>query len=172
LIFFMQIDVETSCGDNLIRHLVTFWTIEYFNRNPFTCLFVFNPFPELLISLITNYVFWIATWLIVTNLKIDSRAFSCKVTHLIIESKWKTKIQYTFELIDWFFSCRSMLKCRVVITWSDIWRRFELLNILIKIHLHVYLCLILFLNIDLHEKNQSISSKVYWIFVFSFFYQF
>jgi hypothetical protein len=26
-------------------------------------------------------VFWIATWLIVTNLKIDTRAFSCKVTH-------------------------------------------------------------------------------------------
>jgi hypothetical protein len=26
-------------------------------------------------------VFWIAVWLIVTNLKIDTRAFSCKVTH-------------------------------------------------------------------------------------------
>jgi hypothetical protein len=35
----------------------------------------------ILISLITNYVFWIATWLIVTNPKIDTRAFSCKVTH-------------------------------------------------------------------------------------------
>jgi hypothetical protein len=46
------------------------------------------------------------------------------------------------------FSCRSMLKRRVVITWSDIWRRFELLNILTKIHLHVYLCLILFLNFN------------------------
>jgi hypothetical protein len=29
-------------------------------------------------------------WLIATNLKIDTRAFSCKVTHLIIESKWRT----------------------------------------------------------------------------------
>ena len=47
LILFMQIDVETACGDNLIRHLETLWTIEYFNKNPFTCLFVFNPFPEL-----------------------------------------------------------------------------------------------------------------------------
>jgi hypothetical protein len=62
--------------------------------------------------------------------------------------KRRKKNQYTFELIDWFFSCRSMLKRRVVITWSDIWRRFELLNILIKIHLHVYLCLILFLNFN------------------------
>jgi hypothetical protein len=64
------------------------------------------------------------------------------------KKKEKKKIQCTFELIDWFFSCRSMLKRRVVITWSDIWRRFELLNILIKIHLHVYLCLILFLNFN------------------------
>jgi hypothetical protein len=36
--FFLQIDVETLYGDNLIRHLETFWTIEYFNKNPFTCL--------------------------------------------------------------------------------------------------------------------------------------
>ena len=46
------------------------------------------------------------------------------------------------------FSYRSMLKRRVVITWSDIWRHFEPFNILIKIHLHVYLCLILFLNFN------------------------
>ena len=26
-------------------------------------------------------MFWIAAWLIVTNLKLDTRAFSCKVTH-------------------------------------------------------------------------------------------
>jgi hypothetical protein len=65
---------------------------------------VFNHWSAfILISLITNYVFWIAAWLIVTNLKIDTRAFTCKVTHLIIESKWRT-INTKRSLLELYWS--------------------------------------------------------------------
>ena len=104
-------------------------------------------------------MFWIATWPIVTNLKIDTRAFSCKVTHLIIESKWRT-INTKRSLLELYWSSGKGLNTNKHVN-----------GFLLKYSIvqNVSKCLI---RLSPHDVSTSISKKKYFKGVLDFFFSF